>query len=254
MDKLQVLLVLTQKHDEHKIAEIETVLSLKNVNCEISIFSNVEIKNKNVILLKGSKNEIENAAILTSKENILIIDLAYSLKTIKKVITNTIDNFNEVDIINFKNKENKFTSFFNKIKYFLYNFILSVFGLPGFLNINLDFQYLSEKVVNVIKNTPTSPNHMRLFNNFNGLETKTIELEKERVKTKSNFKFLILAFFLFALVIITVALTIFVAIQYNANVDITKVILVGLLLSLLFLVLSLCCFTYYNYIKRVREK
>lgn len=254
MDKLNVLLISTTKDIKNKIELIEYLISKKEVDSKIYLYTNKEIesyKNVEMVFLNTNKNELINEGLKNLQENVAIINLDYSLKTIKNNFEQILKDFDNVDIINFKPKENKIKKLFNKILYIIYNFILSIFNVPSFLNINQDFQFLSTKVIKIIYDIEKSPNLMRNFNNFNGFETLNIEIENEKVKYKSKNLFFVLALILLSLVIISLGIFIFVLITRSGSPKISRVTLLEVTCVCISFVLILASLTYNKYLNSI---
>lgn len=254
MEKLNVLLVSTTKDIENKLNLVLSLIENKKVDFKIYLYTNKKLenlKNIEVVVLNENKNELINQGLKNLQENVAIINLDYSLKTIKNNLENILENFEDYDIINFKQKESKTKAFFSKILLTIYNFILSLFNIPYILNNSQDFQFLSTKVLSVMYNTYKSPNFMRNFNNFNGFETKNFEIESEKIKYKKNNKFLVLALFLLSLVIISLGIFIFVLISHSGSPKISKVILLELIGVVTATVLIFTSLTYNKYLNLI---
>lgn len=254
MNKLNVLLISTTKDIENKIDLVLNMLKKSAIKTKIYLYTNInidKIKNIEVVVLNENKNELINQGLKSLQENTCIINLDYGLKTIKKCFEKILENFKDVDIINFKHKKGKIQSFFSKIIFLVYNFILSVFNLSKLLDINYDFQFLSTKVMKVIYNIEKSPNYLRAFDNFNGYNVLHIEEIDEKVKYKTNNKFFILALILLSLVIISLAAFVFVLIVKNNSPKISQVILLEIIVCIVTIGCMAASFTYHKYLNSI---
>ena len=253
MEKIKVLLISTKTNVKNKVELVNNELKNKG-EFEFVLYSNVpinEIKEIKTVFLDMPKNELQNMALNNIGDSIILIDLDYSEITIKKVLEEILNNYEKSDIINFKNKENKFVKFINKLKFFIYNFILSLFNIQPKLNINKDFQYLSKNITKVMSNISKSPNSLRLFDNFTGYNQINIEIEKEKVKNKKNVLYKILALIMFVLAIISVLLTIYLAIKFKASHHVSRMILAEIFIFIILIISSLCSLTYSKYINSI---
>ncbi|MBE5746274.1 MAG: hypothetical protein E7359_03200 [Clostridiales bacterium] len=254
MEFINVLLISTKLNVEKKVELVLNLLDNNKLNYKIFLYTNKQInniKNIEVNVLNENKNELINLGLSKIKDNVVIINLDYSLKTIKNNLNNILENFESYDIINFKEKESKTKNFFTNILFRIYNFFLMFFNKSNVLNISKDFQYLSGKVTKVIYNCNKSPNYMRLFENFKGLNVKTIEFEKEKIKYKTNLYFIMLAIILVSLVIISLGVFIPVLINFNASPNISKVIIVEIICVSISIILTFASLTYNKYLNSI---
>jgi len=253
MERTKVLLISTKTKVKSKVEVVKKILNIKG-KFEILLYTNKqidELKDIKVVFLNVCKNELQNTALNEENENVILLDLDYSKKTIENVLLHILENIEDYDVINFKNKENEFIKILNNLKYLIYNFILSFFNIQPILNINKDFQYLSKKITKVMANISKSPNYLRTFNNFSGYNYKTIELEKEKVNSTHNILYIILALIMLTLAIISVVLTIILAIKFKASPNVTRMILAEILIFILLVVCTVGSFTYSQYINSI---
>lgn len=253
MEKIKVLLISTKSDIKNKL-EIVNLLLKNAKNFEISLYSNKqidEIKNVEIFVQNVSKQELQNTALNNVSQSVILLDLDYNEEVLQQNLESILENYKNNDIVNFTNSSNKFIKFFQFIKFYIINFILSLFNIQPMLNINPDFQYLSSSVTKVMSKISKSPNYLRLFNNFSGYNQICILNQKEKVKVKKDIKFLLLAFFLIALAIISVALTIYLGIIHHASPNVSKMVLAEILIFMSLIILALCAFTYHNYINKI---
>jgi len=253
MEKIKVLLISTLPNIENKVELVKKTLKGK-VKGEFCIYTNKEmkeIKNTKLNIFNVNKRELQNEALKNVDESVILLDLDYSEKTIIHVLENILENYKENDIINFEDKTSKFKTLFIHLLLNIYNYILSLFHVQPLLNINKNFQFLSNNVTKTMSNISKNPNFLRLFKNFSGYNNKTIDIEKEKTKEKTDIKFLLLAFFLLVLAIISIALTIFLGIKFQSSPNVSKMIVAEVIIFVSLIVCTFGSLTYHNYINSI---
>lgn len=253
MEKIKVLLISTKENIGKKIETIKNIL-FDNKKFEILVFTNKKLDNFQqdyINYFDLPKQELQNTALNNVTDCVIMLDLDYKEKTIVNNLLSILENFEENDIVNFKVKENKFKEILNKLKYIVYNFILSLFNISLLLNINSDFQYLSKNVTKLMSNISKSPNYLRQFDNFNGFNVKTVEFEKEKIKNKRDNKFLVLALILFSMAIISIALSIILTIKFKTSPNVTRMWLAEMFILILLIISGTGSLVYSKYINSI---
>lgn len=238
MEDFNIVFISKCENVKDKIKEIKDLLNEKHINCNILLYTNNEKCNyKDAVFVNASKKNLYNIVVKTVDGDLLLADLDCDVNIIFEHIMLIINNIENNEIVSLKVKENKFTKFFNRIKFFMINLCSKIYKGYGLKNINGDFQYLKSNVVATLRECKGRKNILRTSDAIIGYNHKIVTATSKLPKDKfTKFNFFALIFDL--LVILNLAFITYFSIVFNKIEHFGPMLLLLIILLIVLLIFS----------------